>query len=205
MSFIDRVSDEDAAGLTADLYAEARRAHGRVLNLHRAFAHLPSFAHHFEAMTSELKSRMGARRYELVTIAAALALRSSYCALAHASVLMRDGVEEDEIARIAADRANAQLTDAEREMMAYAEEIVRDAAAIDGARVDSLRRLGLSDAEISEVAAAASLRCYFSKYLDAVGIEPDEGYSALSPRLREVLVRGRKIADTLPMDATSQA
>lgn len=194
MSYIDEIADEDAAGPAAELYAEARRAHGRVLNLHRAFAHLPSFARHFEAMTGELKSRMGLRRYELVTIAAALALRSSYCALAHASVLMREGVDADELTRIAADRGQAQLTPAEREMMAYAEEIVRDASAVSAARVDRLRALGLSDAEISEIAAAAALRCFFSKYLDAVGVAPDARFAALPEALKAALVRGRPVA-----------
>lgn len=194
MSFIEDVRDEDATGATAEFLAEARRQHGQVLNLHRACAHLPSLARHFEAMTAELKSRMGIRRYELVTIAAALALRSSYCALAHASVLIREGVAADEVARIAADRAAAGLTAAEREIMAFAEDIVRDAAAVEPARIDALRGFGLSDAEISEVAAAAALRCYFSKYLDALGTEPDAGYAALPASLREVLVRGRPIA-----------
>jgi uncharacterized peroxidase-related enzyme len=194
MSFIGQVADSDAHGLTADLYANARQAHGRVLNLHRAFAHLPSFAPHFDAMTKELKARMGIRRYELVTLAAALALRSSYCALAHASVLMRDGLDADEIERIAGDRGQADLTPAEREMMTYAEEIVRDAAGVDRTRIERLRGHGLSDAEISEIAATAALRCYFSKYLDAVGTEPDADFASLPPRLRETLVKGRGIA-----------
>ncbi len=196
MSFIHPVADADAVGLTADLYANARQAHGRVLNLHRAFAHLPSFVLHFEAMTAELKATMDTRRYELVTLAAALALRSSYCALAHASVLLRDGMEADELARIAGDRQQAHLSDVERQLMAYAEDIVWDAAAVDGDRVNDLRQLGLSDKEISEAAAAAALRCYFSKYLDAVGTEADADFAAMSPLLRHLLVRGRAISDT---------
>lgn len=194
MSFIGQIADSDAYGSTADLYNNARQAHGRVLNLHRAFAHLPSFAPHFEAMTKELKVRMGTRRYELVTLAAALALRSSYCALAHASVLMREGLEADEIMRIAGDREQADLTEIERDIMAYAEEIVRDAASVHRTRIDRLRGHGLSDAEISEIAATAALRCYFSKYLDALGTEPDGDYATMSPSLRETLVRGRSIA-----------
>ncbi len=194
MSFIEPVSDAAAAGPTADLYERARKSGGRVLNLHRAFAHLPAFARHFEAMTGELKARMGVRRYELVTIAAALALRSSYCALAHAKSLMREGIGQDEMLRIARDRDMAELTEAEREMMAFAEDIVRDAAGTDGARVAALRAHGLSDREISEIAATAALRCYFSKYLDAVGTEPDAEYRALAADLRDALALGREIS-----------
>ncbi|MSU89028.1 peroxidase [Rhodobacteraceae bacterium 2CG4] len=175
-------------------YADERQGLGRVLNLHRALAHIPSLARHFEAMTGELKAQMGLRRYELVTIAAALALRSSYCALAHASVLLRDGMEPDELLRIVTDPPGAALTGAEREMMAYAGEIARDAAAIDPARIERLRAHGFADAEISRIAATAALRSFFSKYLDAVGTAPDADYLALPPELREALVRGRAIA-----------
>ena len=193
MSYIHQIADDEAQGLTAELYAEARREHGRVLNLHRAFAHLPSFAHHFEAMTGALKARMGARRYELVTLAAALALRSSYCALAHAAVMMREGIGAGELVLIATDRAKADLTPLEREMMLYAEDIVTNAAALEAAHVEQLRRHGLGDAEISDIAAAAALRSFFSKFLDALGTQPDASYADLPQELRDALTVGREI------------
>ena len=37
-------------------------------------------------------------------------------------------------------------------------------------------------------------RCFFSKTLDALGIEPDASYSSLDPALRDALVMGRPIA-----------
>jgi hypothetical protein len=60
--------------------------------------------------------------------------------------------------------------------------------------VGELRELGLSDGEIFEIVAAAAARCFFSKTLDALGVQPDAGYAELEPELRGALVVGRPIA-----------
>ena len=44
-----------------------------------------------------------------------------------------------------------------------------------------------------EVVAAAAARCFFSKALDGLGVQPDAKYAALEPRLREALTVGRPI------------
>ena len=59
---------------------------------------------------------------------------------------------------------------------------------------DRLRELGLSDAEIVSVVSAAAARCFFSKALDGLGVQPDAAYAELDPGLREALVVGRPIA-----------
>ena len=57
-----------------------------------------------------------------------------------------------------------------------------------------LRDLGLTDDEIMDVVLAASVRCFFSKTLDALGVLPDASYRELEPELQDVLVVGRPIA-----------
>jgi hypothetical protein len=57
--------------------------------------------------------------------------------------------------------------------------IVDDATSVSEADVERLRRLGLSDDEIFDVAAAAAARCFFSKTLDALDAQPDAAYAEL--------------------------
>ncbi len=52
-------------------------------NYERAFAPHPAVFEAWGQLNAAIKSSMDARRYELATLAAALALRSSYCSLAH--------------------------------------------------------------------------------------------------------------------------
>jgi alkylhydroperoxidase family enzyme len=78
--------------------------------------------------------------------------------------------------------------------MAFAEKVVADATSITQADVDELRAHGLSDDEVFDVALAAAARSFFSKTLDALGVQPDAAYSELDPSFVESLTVGRPIA-----------
>jgi hypothetical protein len=76
----------------------------------------------------------------------------------------------------------------------YATDREADATSIDQADIDRLRSLGLSDADIEDLVLAAAARCFFSKTLDALGVEPDAKYADLDRGLRDALTVGRPIA-----------
>lgn len=170
---------------------------GDVANYERAFAHRPEVYAAWRELNGAIKAGMDARRYELVTLAAAGALRSSYCALAHASVLLEGGLATaDEVAAVVGGDAVAGLSDAEAAVVAFAARVAADATAITQDDVAVLRAAGLSDADVFDVVAAATARCFFSKTLDALGVRADARYAALEPAaLREALTVGRPIAD----------
>ena len=77
--------------------------------------------------------------------------------------------------------------------MAFAEQVVADATAITQEDVDELRAHGLSDGEIFDVVLAATIRCFFSKTLDALGVQPDAEFVELEPAFRDALTVGRPI------------
>jgi len=144
-------------------------------------------------LNAAIKAGMDLRRYELATLAAARRLRSSYCSLAHGTVL-RERFGEP-VREIALDRRAAGLDEVDVAVMDFAEKVVDDAAAIDDADRQKLRDVGLSDTDIMDVALAAAARCFFAKTLDAMGVQPDASYRELEPELQEALVVGRPIAN----------
>jgi uncharacterized peroxidase-related enzyme len=162
-------------------------------NFERAFAARPEVYASWQQLSGAIKAGMDLRRYELVTLAAARRLRSSYCCLAHGSVLIERF--DEPVLDIARDHRAAGLDEIDVAIMDLAEQVVDDAASITDADLQRLRDLGLSDTDILDVALAAAARCFFSKTLDAVGVRPDASYAELEPELREVLVVGRPIAD----------
>jgi alkylhydroperoxidase family enzyme len=162
-------------------------------NFERAFEERPDVYAAWVELSTAIKANMDLRRYELATLAAARRLRSSYCALAHGSVLIERF--DEPVREIALDRDAAGLDEIDVAVMDLAERVVDDAPSIEDAELDRLRDLGLSDAEIMDVVLAAAARCFFSKTLDALGVRPDAKYAELDPGLREVLVVGRPIAD----------
>jgi alkylhydroperoxidase family enzyme len=162
-------------------------------NFERAFEERPDVYAAWVELNTAIKANMDLRRYELATLAAARRLRSSYCALAHGSVLIERF--DEPVREIALDRVAAGLDDTDLAVMDLAERVVDDAASIDDAELQRLRDLGLSDAEIMDVVLATAARCFFSKTLDALGVRPDAKYGELDQGLREVLVVGRSISD----------
>jgi hypothetical protein len=78
--------------------------------------------------------------------------------------------------------------------MDLADKVVADATSVMGDDIDRLRGFGLDDGEIVSVVCAAAVRCFYSKTLDALGVQPDAGYASVDPALRDALVVGRPIA-----------
>jgi alkylhydroperoxidase family enzyme len=160
-------------------------------NHERAFAERPDVYAAWGGLLGAIKANMDLRRYELATFAAAQRLRSSYCSLAHGTVL-RDTLGES-LLDLAGGRET--LEEVDRAVMELAERVVYDATAIEERDLQRLRDLGLSDAEVMDVVLAAAARCFFSKTLDALGVLADAHYAELEPELREALVVGRPIAE----------
>jgi uncharacterized peroxidase-related enzyme len=193
--FIETVPPESAAPPLAELYESDAATFGLVPNLARAFSLQPEVYAAWRGLNASIKAGMDLRRYELATVAAAGRLRSSYCMLAHGTILADRFLDAETVRAVVADRATSGLDAADVAVMDLAEKVADDATAVTQADIDRLRSLGLPDAEILGVVLAAAARCFFSKVLDGVGAQPDAKYAALEPALRDALTVGRPIAD----------
>lgn len=194
MAFLDPLTDAGADEPAAALLRADEARFGYVPNFTRVVARRPEAYAAWKALNAAIKSTMDERRYELVTIAAARRLRSSYCMLAHGTVLADRLMDPDAVRAAAVDHHDAGLDEVDVAVMDLADKIAADATTVTPQDADRLRELGLTDEEIIDVAAAASARCYFSKLTDALGIEPDAQYAELDPALRDALTVGRPIA-----------
>jgi uncharacterized peroxidase-related enzyme len=153
MAFVHTIAVDEAAGDVRAMYERTQSALGYVPNYAKVFSHRP------DVMTAWSGLLASIRRYELVTLAAARALRSSYCMLAHGSVLLRQFYSAEQMTAIAGGPATTDLAPADVAMMAFAEKVARDASAITEADVRALREHGFTDAEVFDIAATAAARC----------------------------------------------
>jgi len=196
MAYIREITPETASADAREILDENARAMGYVPNYAKVFAHRPAVAVAWRGLISAIRANMDARRYELDTLAAASRLRSSYCMLAHGSVMLRKSiVTSEELEAIARDYRHAGLSPAEVAMMAFAQKVTSRAHAVTAEDVDALRQYGFSDAEIFDIVLTAAARSFFSKTLDAVGMSPDETFRGLDERLQRVLTVGRPFDD----------
>jgi uncharacterized peroxidase-related enzyme len=191
--FIEPVSEEDASGATAEMYEADIAEDGWVSNVARAFSHAPEVMDAWSSLILSIRNRMDRRRYELATLAAAEQLRSSYCMLAHGSVLASQFYDEQRVVQIVADRSTADLDETDRAVMDLAAKVAADATSVSPEDAGRLKRLGLSDAQIFDVVAAAAARAFLTKVIDGLGFQPDPAYAELAPELRDALVIGRPI------------
>ena len=195
MTFIETIPPEQADEALADLYDAARAALGHLPNFAQAFSLRPDVYLAWQQLNRAIKANMDLRRYELATVAAARELRSSYCMLAHGSVLADQFLTPDAVRAVVEDHRAAGLDPVDVAVMDLAEKVARDATTVTEADIQRLRSVGLSDAEILDVVLAAAARCFFSKALDGVGARPDGRFAQLEPELRDALTVGRPIAD----------
>jgi len=195
MTFINTVPEDEATGAVADLYDADRARLGHVPNFTRAFSARPALYAAWLELNGAIKDAMDLRRYELATVAAARRLGSSYCTLAHGAVLAGKFLDADTVQALVADHHAAGLDAVDVAVMDLADKVAGDAASVTQADVDGLRALGLTDADVFDVVAAAAARAFFSKMLDALGVQADARYAdELDPPLRDALTVGRPIA-----------
>lgn len=175
------------------LYGAGRDRMGYVSNYLKVFSHRPRVYRAWEQLNAAIKAEMDPVRYEVATIGAARALGSSYCALAHGSVLAGH-LDETTVVSIAIDADDDPVRNAVADL---GRRVAEAPAEITEADLTALRELGFDDAAILDVILAAAARCFFSSVLEATGAEPDAAYAKLSPPLREALTVGRPIEPAL--------
>src|SRR5918911_4178862 len=108
-------------------------------NYERAFAARPEVLAAWQQLNGAIKAGMDLRRYELATLAAARRVRSSYCCLAHGTVLLERFGEP--VREIALDHRSAGLDEVDVAVMDLAERVVDDAPSIGDEDLQRLRDL----------------------------------------------------------------
>lgn len=192
MTILHTADEESVTGAAAALYAEDLAAIGYVPSHTRVMALNPEAVRAFEALIKAVAPGLGMRRYELVTLAAAGAIGSVSCVLAHGQKSLKY-IDADEVQRVARDFRNAGLSAAEVAMMEYAAKLSRDSASMTERDAEVLREHGFSDREIVDIALAAAARNFYSRALHALGVDPDVP-PKLEPALHEALLAGMAAA-----------
>lgn len=78
MAFIRTIPEAEAAGPTRELYDQDRKAIGYVPNYTQALSLHPEIMQGWRVLSRAIRSNMDVRRYELITVVAAAAVRCTY-------------------------------------------------------------------------------------------------------------------------------
>lgn len=179
---------DQATGHVSDMYAGDVADVGFVFTHTRAMAVNPEAHAAFESLLKAAVPSIGLRTYELATLGAARAIGSSHCLLAHGRKTLRAGLmDEAQLERLARDYTDADLSEADVAVMAFAERLSTEPQKMTDADTLRLREVGFSDRQIVDITIAASARNFLSRMLLALAV-PVDGVPDLSPDLVEALL-----------------
>ena len=198
--FISATPEDDATGELADYYARQRATWGFLPDYAGAFSTRPDIAAAWDQLNGAVRGGMDRRRFEIATIAAARALRSTYCTAAH-SAFLRDACGDEQAVRAIAEHPDGStLAPADRAVYAFATKVAADAASVEQADVDRLKSdAGLSDAEVADVVFAAAARSFFTRVLDGLGARLDLPTAVtFEPDMRAAMAVRREIGPATP-------
>lgn len=193
--FISSVDEDAAEGDLAEYYRSQHAAWGFLPNYAPAFSTRTDVARAWNALNTTIGDGMDRRRFEIATIAAARALRSTCYTASHSKSLRDACGDEAAMASIAEQPDGAALDPQDRAVYEFAAKVAAEAASIEPQDVDRLRDVGLSDADFADVVFAASARCFFTAVLDGLGVQLDpQTAEQFPPALLESMIVGRPAA-----------
>jgi len=192
MAFIETITAADADEPTRAMYERQQAHYGYLPNYAKVFCHRPEIMQLWADLQRGIKRHLDKRRFELVTFAAAHALRSTLCSLAHGRALT-EFLSSADVMTIARGGVPATLSPAEAAMLNFARKVARDATSVTAGDVERLKELGFTDAEVFDIAATAAARAFFTKVIESLGVEADAPFRALDDGFRKTLTVGRPI------------
>lgn len=192
MAFIDTNHAPELDEEVRAMYARQEAHYGYLPNYARVFCHRPEVMRLWAQLSSGVRRHMDKRRYELVTFAAAHELRSTLCSLAHGKMLT-DFFSTEDVQAMARGKTPSSLSAAEVAMMTFTRDVARDATKVTSGQVEQLKSFGFTDGDIFDIAATAAARAFWTKVLDALGVEADAAFREMEEGFREALTVGRPI------------
>lgn len=190
--YIKTIEPGDATGDIADLYSAEIASMGKVMQATQCWSARPDMIVPIESLLHQMRDRfsLGLVNFRLITFIAAKFVPSSYCSHVYFKTLSA-AIGREQTLAVQADYRNAGLSEQQVAMLAYAEQITRDASRIGEADIDRLRAVGLSDLNIADIALAASFRNFMSRYFDAVGATVEPEFLDADPEVRARMAVGK--------------
>lgn len=192
--FLKTVDPADATEDVAEIYAKETASIGFVMEATRCWTTRPEVLPLYEAFTEGVKANfsLGLRGWRLITFIAAKQVPSTYCSHVYARSLARE-LGKAQVLAIQRDFRNAGLGAKDVAMLAYAEQVARDASKITQGDIDALREVGFSDVEISDIALCASIRAFMSRFFDATGASPEPLFLDEDEEFRTAMTVGKPV------------
>ena len=110
------------------------------------------------------------RQHEMIATVVSTTNRTYYCTLSHTEFLRRATADDDLAEAIRRDFRTAPISDADRAMLEYVEQITLDATCVTDGHHARLRAAGFDDRAILQITLIAAWFNYINRVADALGV-----------------------------------
>jgi uncharacterized peroxidase-related enzyme len=194
VTWIRTVAEDDAEGLLAEVYAQAREEFSFVPDAVKVFSLRP----HVAAAQARLRrtllgnaSTLGARRADLIGAAVSGLNRCEYCGTAHAGLLAkRADLGEDEAVGLFRNWRSLDLPEDERAMLTFAEKLTLMPSEVTEADIERLRAVGFSEENIYDIVMLTAYRNFMNRVNDGLGVPTDRLRKRFGDSLVDAVARG---------------
>ncbi|HTN63420.1 MAG TPA: alkylhydroperoxidase [Devosia sp.] len=194
--FLKTTGVEDATGELAAIYQAEIAQCGFLMQATQCWSTRPEILPLYEHFSEGIKANfsLGMRGWRLITFIAAKQVPSTYCSHVYAAALVKDLGSKAMVLAVQRDFRTAGLSARDVAMLAYAEQVARDASKITQADIDALRAVGFTDVEIADIALCAAFRSFVSRFFDATGAGPEPAFIDADPEFRAAMTVGKPLA-----------
>ncbi len=174
MSWIEVIPPSEATGELATAYEQIRARRGKLSNIMAIQSQNPKMiGPHLDLYMAIMFERSGLSRGEREMIAVRVSVMNGceYCTRHHAEALRACWRSDERADALERGETPEGLSAREREMLRYAERLTDDPAGVEEADIGRLREAGLSDAEITNLAAVVGYFNFVNRIAEGLGVE----------------------------------
>jgi len=179
MTWLGKITPEDATGDLADLYQKISSARGGVAEVHQVQSlNLRAMKAHMELYKSIVFQRSSISRAQRERLGVAVSATNdcNYCVAHHTEPLRRMGDSDETLAALGAGEVPTALDELDRELIAWAIEATREPGrGTDEARVARLKALGMDDRGVLDAVLTIAYFNFVNRLVLMTGarLEPD--------------------------------
>ena len=152
---------------------------GFVPNVFLALAHRPNECRAFFDYHDALMLRDGGlskAEREMIVVSTSGANDCQYCVVAHGAILRIYAKDPLVAAQVAINFRKADITDRQRAMLAFAEKVALNSAALEEADYEAVRRHGFDDEDIWDIGAIAAFFALSNRMANLTAMRPNDEF-----------------------------
>lgn len=173
---IEAITEAEAKGRVKKVYEELNASMGIVPNVFKVLSLWPEG---LELYVEMLKGTMLADTKltrvikEMIASTVSRINQCNYCLGHHQNLMKQFGVSSQVAEQVVNDPQSADISAAEKRLLAYVDNVTRHAWKVTDADVEGLKEIGWSHEEILEATLVASLFNSINRFADALGVQPE--------------------------------